>query len=162
MKTFKQNSKIILLVLLAISLQVPIANATPVLLGIGSLPGSGSDLSGLTGTLESGISTNLLGGMGSGFAYAGNNTFLALPDRGPNALAYTGGSAVDNTTSYISRFHTMGLSYSAGTTLPLTITATLDGTTLLSSTTPLTYAAGAAPALNTATTNYFSGRSDNF
>lgn len=162
MKTFKQKSKIILPVLLAISLLVPVANATPVLLGIGSFPGSGSDSSGLTGTLESGISANLLGGMGSGFAYAGNNTFLALPDRGPNALAYTGGSAVDNTTSYISRFHTIGLSYSAGTTLPLTVTATLDGTTLLSSTTPLTYAAGAAPALNTATNNYFSGRSDNF
>lgn len=96
------------------------------------------------------------------WALAGNNTFLALPDRGPNALAYTGGSAVDNTTSYISRFHTVGLSYSAGTTLPLTVTATLDDTTLLSSTAPLTYAAGAAPALNTATINYFSGRSDNF
>ncbi|WP_292994460.1 esterase-like activity of phytase family protein [Nitrosomonas sp.] len=162
MITFKQKSKIMLPVLLAISLAVPVANATPVLLGIGSLPGTGSDLSGLTGTLESGISANLLGGMGSGFAYAGNNTFLALPDRGPNALAYTGGSAVDNTTSYISRFHTIGLSYSAGTTLPLTVTTTLDDTTLLSSATSLTYATGAAPALNTATINYFSGRSDNF
>lgn len=66
MITFKQKSKIILPVLLAISLAVPVANATPVLLGIGSLPGAGSDLSGLTGTLESGISANLLGGMGSG------------------------------------------------------------------------------------------------
>ncbi|MDV6347086.1 hypothetical protein R2083_06100 [Nitrosomonas sp. Is35] len=107
---FTQKSKIILPMLLAISLVVPIANATPVLLGIGNLPGAGSDLSGLTDTLESGVSANLLGGMGSGFAYAGNNTFLALPDRGPNALAYAGGSAVDNTTSYISRFHTISLS----------------------------------------------------
>lgn len=162
MKTFKQKSRIILPVLLAFSLVASAAQAAPVLLGIGSLPGAGSDLSGLTGTLESGVSANLLGGMGSGFAYAGNNTFLALPDRGPNALAYTGGSAVDNTTSYISRFHTIGLSYSAGTTLPLTVTATLDDTTLLSSATPLAYAAGAAPALNTAAINYFSGRSDNF
>ncbi len=96
---FKQKSKIILPMLLTISLVVPAANATPVLLGIGNLSGSGSDLSGLTDTLESGTSANLLGGMGSGFAYAGNNTFLALPDRGPNALAYAGGSAVDNTTS---------------------------------------------------------------
>ncbi|MCG7755209.1 MAG: pyruvate-binding protein, partial [Nitrosomonas sp.] len=104
---FKQKSKIILPMLLTISLVVPIANATPVLLGIGNLSGTGSDLSGLTDTLESGTSANLLGGMGSGFAYAGNNTFLALPDRGPNALAYAGGSAVDNTTSYISRFHTI-------------------------------------------------------
>jgi len=161
MKTFKQKSKIILPVLLAISLLVSVANATPVLLGIGSLPGSGSDLSGLTGALESEVSANLLGGMGSGFAYAGNNTFLALPDRGPNALAYTGGSAVDNTTSFISRFYTIGLSYLAGATLPLTVTTILDNTTLLSSTAPLTYAIGAAPALYTTTTNYFSGRSDN-
>ncbi|MDE2389560.1 MAG: esterase-like activity of phytase family protein, partial [Betaproteobacteria bacterium] len=159
---FKQKSKKILPMLLAISLIAPAVNAAPVLLGIGILPGTGSDLSGLTDTLESGVSANLLGGMGSGFAYAGHNTFLALPDRGPNALAYAGGSAVDNTTSYISRFHTISLSYSAGTTLPLTVTTTLNGTTLLSSTTPLTYASGAAPLLNTATINYFSGRSDNF
>ncbi|MBL8501606.1 MAG: esterase-like activity of phytase family protein [Nitrosomonas sp.] len=159
---FKQKSKIILPMLLTISLVVPAANATPVLLGIGNLSGSGSDLSGLTDTLESGISANLLGGMGSGFAYAGNNTFLALPDRGPNALAYAGGSAVDNTTSCISRFHTISLSYSAGATLPLTVTTTLNSTTLLASTTPLTYVAGAAPSSNTATLNYFSGRSDNF
>jgi len=159
---FKRQSEKILPMLLAISLTAPVANAAPVLLGIGSLPGTGSDLSGLTGTLESGVSADLLGGMGSGFAYAGHNTFLALPDRGPNALAYTGGSAVDNTTSYISRFHTISLSYSAGSTLPLTVTATLNSTTLLSSTTPLTYAAGAAPSLNTAAINYFSGRTDNF
>ena len=159
---FKQKSKIILPMLLAISLVVTIANATPVLLGIGNLPGTGSDLSGLTDTLESGVSANLLGGMGSGFAYAGNNTFLALPDRGPNALTYAGGSSVDNTTSYISRFHAISLSYSAGTTLPLTVTTTLNSTTLLSSTTPLNYASGAEPSLNTAMINYFSGRSDNF
>ena len=153
MTIYKQKSKIILPMFLAISLAAPTANAAPVLLGIGSLLGTESDLSGLTGILESGVSANLLGGMGSGFAYADNNTFLALPDRGPNALAYAGGSAVDNTTSYISRFHTISLSYSAGTTLPLTVTTTLNSTTLLASTTPLTYAAGAAPSSNTATIN---------
>ena len=42
------------------------------------------------------------------------------------------------------------------------MTTTLNSTTLLSSTTPLNYASGAAPSLNTATINYFSGRSDNF
>ena len=47
----------------------------------------------------------LLGGLGSGFAYASGNTFLALPDRGPNAVSYD--SAVDDTVSYIHRFHTI-------------------------------------------------------
>ncbi len=158
----QENSKRVLPALLALLLAAPVANAAPVLLGIGSLSSAASDLSGLTGTLESGIAANLLGGMGSGLAYAGNNTFLALPDRGPNALAYAGGSGVDNTTSFIARFHTIGLSYSAGTTLPLTVTTTLNGTTLLSSPTPLTYATGGAPASNTASINYFTGRSDNF
>jgi len=85
MTIYKQKSKIIILpMFLAISLAAPTANAAPVLLGIGSLSGTESDLLGLTGTLESGVSVNLLGGMGSGFAYASNNTFLALPDRGPS------------------------------------------------------------------------------
>ena len=37
--------------------------------------------------LESGVPGNRLGGIGSGLAYAGGMTFLALPDRGPNANA---------------------------------------------------------------------------
>ena len=158
-----RNSKKILPALLALLLAAPAANATPILLGIGSFSSAASDKSGLTGTLESGVAANLLGGMGSGLAYAGNNTFLALPDRGPNALAYAGGSSVDNTTSFISRFNTIGLSYSAGSgSLPLTVTTSLNNTTLLSSTTPLTYATGGAPTLNTSAINYFTGRSDNF
>lgn len=64
------------------------AHAAFELIGIRSLGGT-SDLSGLTGTLENGNAANILGG----------NTFLALPDRGSNAVAYTGGAAVDNTTS---------------------------------------------------------------
>lgn len=148
--------------LLASLLATPAAHAAPILLGIGSLSGATSDLSGLQGTLESGAAANLLGGMGSGLAYAGNNTFLALPDRGPNALAYTGGSSVDNTTSYIPRFHAISLNYSAGTTLPLTVSTTLNSTTLLGSTSPLTYAATGTPVANTASIQYFSGRSDNF
>lgn len=159
----KQYPGRVLPVLLASVLAVPVTHAAPVLLGIGSLSGSASDLSGLRGTLENGIAANLLGGIGSGLAYAGNNTFLALPDRGPNAVAYTGGSAIDNTTSYIPRFHTISLNYSAGTTLPLTVSATLNSTTLLgSNTSPLIYAAGGAPTANSGSIQYFSGRSDNF
>ena len=54
------------------------AHATPSLIATGLLSGNASDLSGLTGNLESGIAANLLGGMGSGLAWAGGNTFLAL------------------------------------------------------------------------------------
>ena len=76
------------------------------LIAFGSLTGSSAgaytDLSGLTGTLENGLPGNILGGIGSGLAYAGGDTFLALPDRGPNATPYN--SAVDDTASYISRF----------------------------------------------------------
>lgn len=136
--------------------------AAPVLLGIGSLTGT-SDLSGLTGTLESGVAANVLGGLGSGLAYAGNNTFLATPDRGPNAQPYAGGAAVDNTTSYISRIQTLSMAVTESQTgLPFSITPTLTNTTLLYSTTALNYAAGAAPTENTADKFYFTGRSDNF
>jgi len=136
--------------------------AAPILLGIGSLTGS-SDLSGLTGNLESGVAANVFGGLGSGLAYTGNNTFLATPDRGPNAQAYAGGAAIDNTTSYISRFQTVNMQVTQNASgLPFSITPTLSSTTLLYSTTALNYAAGAAPAENTTDKFYFTGRSDNF
>ena len=90
-----------------------------------------TDLSGLNYTLENGVSASLLGGLGSGFAWASGNTFLALPDRGPNAVGYN--SAVDDTVSYINRFHTvtMNLKPNTGTGLPFTLTPTLKSTTLL-------------------------------
>lgn len=136
--------------------------AAPVLLGVGSLSGT-ADLSGLTGTLESGVAANVLGGTGSGIAYAGSNTFLVTPDRGPNAQAYTGGAAVDNTTSYISHFQTISMQVAESSSgLPFSVTPTLSNTTLLYSATPLNYAAGAAPTENTANKFYFTGRSDNF
>ena len=82
-------------------------NAQIQLLAIGNLTeskaGPNTDLSGLHNTLESGVPANLLGGMGSAITYASGNTFLALPDRGPNAdrgipddaVAQIGGAAVD-------------------------------------------------------------------
>jgi len=159
--------------LLTTILAAPAANATVVLLASGTLTGSAAgpdtDLSGLTGTLENGVAANLLGGLGSGLAYAGGNTFLALPDRGPNAQSYN--AAVDDTVSYISRFHTvtMDLTPNVGPGLAYTLTPTLTATTLLSSSTPLTYGSGAGLNLppgvlaqNTAGGFYFTGRSDNF
>lgn len=146
------------------------AQAAPTLIAIGEIPATSfADLSGLTGTLESGVAANVLGGMGSGLAWAGGSTFLALPDRGPNAESWTGGAAVDQTTSYISRFHTVNLALTASSSggLPYTLTPTLTGTTLLYSNTPLNYGNTAAmPAGNAVNTDagkyFFSGRSDNF
>ena len=132
--------------------------AAPVLLGIGSLTGN-TDKSGLTNTLENGSSAAILGGLGSGLAYAGNNTFLALPDRGPNATAYNGGASVDNTTSYIARFQTISMNLTANASgLPFSITPTLNSTTLLYSNTALNYGANGAPAQNSANHYFFTGK----
>src|SRR5262245_43051144 len=161
-----------LIPLLFVSLfATPAAHATIDLIAIGSVSGTYEDFATETaGALENGIAGNLLGGMGSGFAYAGGTIFLALPDRGPNATPYN--SAVDDTASYITRFQTLNLSLAPsalGSALPFTLTPFLTNTTLLWSKTPLVYGTGVglglgsgAPALNTKHTNYFTGRSDNF
>jgi hypothetical protein len=144
------------------------ARADVSLLAIGTLDGT-TDLSGLTGTLENGVPANILGGLGSGNAYAGGDTFLAVPDRGPNAVPFD--SKIDDTASYINRFQTLKLNLTAnpGGALPFTLAPTLTKTTLLYSPTPLTYGTGAglgvgpgAPAQNTPDKFYFTGRSDNF
>ncbi|QLG89934.1 esterase-like activity of phytase family protein [Chitinibacter bivalviorum] len=136
------------------------------LLGIGEIGGS-ADLSGLTGTLENGLKANILGGMGSGFAWAGGNTFIATPDRGPNATAWN--SAVDDTSSYISRFHTLNLSLQSNTKageLPFQVNAKLASTTLLWSADKLNYGTAGTPNTaglsNSSGRNYFTGRSDAF
>ncbi|MBL0149134.1 MAG: esterase-like activity of phytase family protein [Ideonella sp.] len=155
------------------------AMAAPTLIARGSLSGNLFDLAASThGALENGVAGNLLGGIGSGLAWAGGNTFLGLPDRGPNATAYN--SAVDDTTSYIARYQSLTMSLApaaAGSALPLAMTPTLTGTTLLSSPTALSYGSGVglgtradgtpmgsgAPSLNAVDgKQYFSGRSDNF
>jgi hypothetical protein len=148
------------------------AQAAPTLIAIGSVSGTYEDLAVETAApLENGVPGNRLGGLGSGLAHAGGNIFLALPDRGPNAKPYN--SLVDDTASYIARFHTFSLSLAPsdpGSALPFTLTPMLLDTTLLSSKAPLVYGTGAAvglgsgaPALNaTDHTHYFTGRSDNF
>ena len=122
------------LVLVSAFVTLP-ASASVRLLAYGTLTGSSAgsnvDLSGLTGTLEDGLPANILGGLGSGFAYAGGNTFLALSDRGPNATPYN--SNVDDTVSYISRFQTINMALTPnapGSSLPFTLTATVTQTTL--------------------------------
>jgi len=139
------------------------------LVAIGKLSPTATDFSGQTGLLENGVRGDLLGGVGSGLAWVGGSTFLALPDRGPNAKAWN--SSVDDTTSYIPRFHTMNLVLTqradTSTGLPFTLTPSLVGTTLLYSRTALNYGGSVAgkaatPAANNATHFYLSGRSDNF
>lgn len=151
------------------------AQAAPSLMAVGSLSAQGSDLSGLTGVLENGQSASLLGGIGSGLAWAGGNTFLALPDRGPNAVVgYQGldgvtANTVDDTASYVARFHTFefGLTRSASGALPYELNMQLKGSTLLWSPTALNYGStanlpSAVPGINLPARQYFTGRSDGF
>ena len=153
--------KSLLSLLVACVFVAPLAYASPSLIALGTL-NSATDFSGLSGNLENGVDpANALGGIGSGLAWAGGNTFLALPDRGPNAASWN--VVVDNTTSYISRFQTvtLGLSATPSGGLPYTLTPTLTGTTLLYSPTALNYGA-VTPTINTSGKYYFDGRSDNF
>jgi len=148
-----------------------LSGGTIALVAIGSLPGTVADRSCETAAaLENGVPGNLLGGLGSGIAYAGWNRFVAVPDRGPNAVSYD--AAVDDTASYVNRFQTirMELLPAGGQgALPYTLVPTLEETTLLHSRTRLVYGSGAGlgvgdgtPAIDTRRAHYFTGRSDNF
>ncbi len=150
------------------------ASAQVSLLAIGSLTetnaGPNADLSGLNYNLENGVPANLLGGLGSGLSYAGGNKFLALPDRGPNAMSYD--SLIDDTVSYINRFHTIKMELSSAPNsmgLPFSVTPVMQSTTLLWSRSPLIYGTGAGlnvnsgiPPVNNLFQHFFTGRSDNF
>ena len=155
------------------ALSAPFVVAQPTLIAKGTLTGSraGSytDLSGLKGTLENGVAANLLGGLGSGIAHVSGDQFLAVPDRGPNAVPFD--TDIDDTASYINRFHSikMNLKANKGTGLPFTIEPELESTTLLFNLTPLVYGSGTglgvgpgAPKQNNFLQHFFTGRSDNF
>ena len=141
-----------------------LANAAPDLIATASIPATYEDLNNHTaGPLENGVPGNRLGGLGSSITYTGGDTFLMLPDRGPNAVEFA--SSIDSTVSYINRFHTFNLRLLpvtpadagvqdsnttpnpvAGLTapfdvngLPFILTPTLRATTLLWSPTPLNY-----------------------
>ena len=141
-----------------------LANAAPDLIATASIPATYEDLNNHTaGPLENGVPGNRLGGLGSSITYTGGDTFLMLPDRGPNAVQFA--SSIDSTVSYINRFHTFNLRLlpvtpadagvqDSNTTpnavpgltppfdvngLPFILTPTLRATTLLWSPTPLNY-----------------------
>ena len=152
-----------------------IASAQPALIAKGTLTssraGSYADLSGLKGTLENGVPANLLGGFGSGIAHIAGDQFVTVPDRGPNAVPFN--SNIDDTASYINRFHTikMNLKANTGTGLPYTIDPDLETTTLLFNLIPLVYGSGSGlgvgsgsgePKQNNFFQHFFTGRSDNF
>ena len=143
----------------------------PTLIAISSISGQYEDFATETaGLLENGVPGNRFGGLGSGLTWIGGNRFLALPDRGPNAVPFN--PCTDDTVAYINRFHTMHMTLAPadpGSPLPYVLTPMLVRTTLLHSRSPLVYGAGCgsvgpgAPALNaTRHTHYFTGRSDGF
>lgn len=148
------------------------AHAQVRLIAVGGLEATGRDRSVVTGGgMENGVAGNLFGGIGSGLAYAGGNVYLALPDRGPNAVAYNG--FVSDTATYIPRFHTLTLDLlpaPAGSPLPYRLRPALVGTTLLHAAQPLVYGDGrdaglpsGEPELNRLhRTHYFTGRADAF
>jgi len=90
------------------------------LIGTGTLPGTTSDLSGLSGNQTDGTPHNRLGGMGSGIAYSGKgNSYVLISDRGPK----------DGATDYACRFHSMDIVVTPGATRPVELK--LTETTLL-------------------------------
>lgn len=129
--------------LIVLSLFTASSNAAISLVGVGTIPASATDLSGLTGLLESGAPKNLAS-FGSGIAYTGQGVrFVAIPDRGPNAVSYN--ALVDDTTSFQARFHEVDLNISGSS-----VTPSLIKTTLLSSEsgTPLIGLSSAVDATN--------------
>src|SRR5262245_14274054 len=165
--------RLISLLSVALALASSLVQAQPTLMAIGSLTqsraGADLDLSGLTYILVTGTPANLLGGLGSAITYDSGRRFLLLPDRGPNAVTFD--PAIDNTASFVPRFHTvqMDLDSNPAGPLPFTLSARLQDTTLLWSDTPLVYGTGAGlgvgsgvPPINNAHQFFFSGRSDNF
>lgn len=147
-------------IVLACSFCAP-AHSAVTLVARGSVSATTVDFSGLDYKLENGQSANQFGGLGSALAWAGDDRFIALPDRGPNATSWN--VSVDHTTSWVPRFHTLTLKLSARPegNLPMTLTAELEATTLLYTKDVLAYGPF-VPPIPRHRFNYFSGRSDNF
>ncbi|HUK62121.1 MAG TPA: esterase-like activity of phytase family protein, partial [Dongiaceae bacterium] len=109
------------------------ASAAPYYIGTGTVPGNATDQSGLTGTLEDGVTPgNRVGGFGSAIAYTGNGSlYVATPDRGP----------ADGTTTYVDRYYTFDIDVDPAAH---TVTPTLVGTHLLSNGSGQQYTGSAA------------------
>src|SRR5262249_5148806 len=92
---------VLLAAALAVTLSATGARAAITFIGEGSIPGTATDQSGLTGILEDNVTPgNRVGGLGSGITYTGvGSLYVATPDRGP----------ADGTTSYIDRTYTIKL-----------------------------------------------------
>src|SRR6266542_2155987 len=100
------------------------------LIGVGSISGSASDLSGLQGSpicaldIDRNVTGNCidaatLGGFGSALAYTGHdNVFLAVPDRGP----FDGRTDVP----YLNRFHFMRIAIDTSAPFPNITSVLLD------------------------------------
>lgn len=108
----------------ALTLSVPAWAGTITYLGTGSLPGTATDFSGLTGTITGTAGTipqNQLGAFGSGITYAGyGNLYVAVNDRG-----WSDGIT---TPSYIDRLQVLDVKVDP---LTGTVTPTLVNTVLL-------------------------------
>ena len=96
----------------------PAADIT--LIGVGTLPGDSSDLSGLKGKLADGTPLDRLGGLGSAIAYSGTGTeYVLASDSGPR----------DKSVDWPCRFHRMTITVAPGKTPAVSLK--LTATTLL-------------------------------
>jgi hypothetical protein len=78
------TSRLTLAAAILVTAAVPCSAAVR-LIGVGAIPGTATDASGLTRLLEDGAThDNQIGGLGSAIAYTGvGDVYLATPDRGP-------------------------------------------------------------------------------
>jgi hypothetical protein len=96
------------------------ARADGTLVGVGTLPGTASDLSGLKGKASDGTPNDRLGGLGSAIAYTGTGTeYVLVSDRGPK----------DGTVPFACRLHRMSVTVTPGAKEPVALK--LTATTLL-------------------------------
>lgn len=108
---------------LSVLLLVFSTRANPTLVGVGSIPGTATDNSGLTDSFAPDQPHNLLGAFGSGLAYTGvGNRYVAVNDRG----------FADGTVNYFNRFHFIDIAVNPGSG---TITPSLVATKLFVDTT---------------------------
>src|SRR5262245_50133729 len=109
--------------ILAATLYATNTSAEIKFIGEGTIPGTATDQSGLSGLLEDGVTPkNRVGGLGSALAYTGiGQLYVAPPDRGP----------ADGTTSYIDRIYTIKIDVQKNGTNTYSITPTLFATRLM-------------------------------
>lgn len=85
------------------------------LVGVGTVPGTASDLSGLKDQASDGTPNDRLGGLGSAVAYTGTgNEYVLVSDRGPK----------DGTVPFACRFHRMTIAVKPGAKEPVALKLT--------------------------------------